>query len=406
MVLATVSAFAMIWFDRTWGKDIVEAFPVFEMSPPAARSILSTIVGAMVSTTGVVFSITIVALSLASSQFGSRLIRTYRKRLSTHYTLGIFVSTSLFCILVLASIREVEGASFVPTLSVLVGITLTVICLATLIYYIDDMSQAIQAPNVIQKSANDLDDAVERLFPEAFGEAADRDSAEAANVTASEDLGPPQFTVCCDEVGYLQAVQNETVMHLADEEDLVVRLLVRPGDFLYIDKKLAEVWVKQPLSDEAESAESAESAEESISNRIRNSLIVGPNRTHIQDARYAFNELVDIAVRALSPGINDPFTAMNCIDRIHAALLSLQKREIPSSHRTNEDGKLRVIASPIRLQECIDGSLKMIADYAKDDPQVKQHIEESLKSLNSANHETPDNESTRCDRNESKADQR
>jgi uncharacterized membrane protein len=185
MVAATVSAYLLVTLDSTTDNAIVDAFPILEMSPPAARSILSSIVGAMISATGVVFSMTIVALTLASSQFGSRLIRTYRGRKSTHFTLGIFVSTSLYCILVLACIREVEGFSFVPTLSVGVGILLTVVCLATLIYYIHDLSYAIQASSVIDKSADDLNASIKRLFPTKIGDQVKASSAEAKGVDNS-----------------------------------------------------------------------------------------------------------------------------------------------------------------------------------------------------------------------------
>lgn len=132
MAGAAVAAWLLIRLDAAIDNRFVAAANWMELSPPAARSILSSIVGAIVTSTGVVFSITIVALSLASSQFGSRLIRTYRNRRSTHYTLGIFVATSLYCILVLASIRENGDYQFVPTISVATGIVLAVICLGTL----------------------------------------------------------------------------------------------------------------------------------------------------------------------------------------------------------------------------------------------------------------------------------
>ena len=380
MILATITAFTMIRFDKTWGQGIVEAYPMFEMSPPAARSILSSIVGAMVSTTGVVFSITIVALSLASSQFGSRLIRTYRNRRTTHFTLGIFVSTSLFCILVMASIREVNDFAFVPTASVIVGILLTVVCLVTLVYYIHDMSQAIQAPNVIQHSADDLDDAIERLFPERFGKAtddSDADEMDEADVKAIADqLRNPQLSICCKKVGYVQAIENETVMGIANDKDLTIKLLIRPGDFLYEGRSIAEVFGGDTLS-----CEQGSEFVDQLTRAVQNSLIVGPNRTHLQDVRYAFDELVDIAVRALSPGINDPFTAVNCVDRIHAALIALRKRDKPSPYRLNDDQQLRVIAIPVLFDECVEGSLGVIGSYADDNPMVVKRIEAAMKSL-------------------------
>jgi uncharacterized membrane protein len=383
MVFATVMALAMISFDQTWGRNLVKAYPIFEMSPPAARSILSSIVGAMVSTTGVVFSITIVALSLASSQFGSRLIRTYRKRRTTHFTLGIFVSTSLFCILVLASIREVNENAFVPTASVIVGILLTVVCLATLVYYIHDMSQAIQAPNVIQHSADDLDDAIERLFPQEFGKDTSDGQAndEFCESTAREmvdSLETTPFVVCCNEVGYLQAVENETVMGIAKDQNLIIRLLIRPGDFLYDGCDIAEVFCQNDFA-----ADEEDELKQRISDTIRRSLIVGPNRTHLQDIRYAFGELVDIAVRALSPGVNDPFTAVNCVDRIHAALIVLKKRDKPSPCRLDDNDDLRVIASPVLFEECVQCSIGVIGDYAEGNPMVERRIAGVSKSIES-----------------------
>ena len=383
MILATVTAFGMIRFDKTYGQVIVAKYPMFEMSPPAARSILSSIVGAMVSTTGVVFSITIVALSLASSQFGSRLIRTYRNRRTTHFTLGIFVSTSLFCILVLASIREVNDFSFVPTASVIVGILLTIVCLATLVYYIHDMSHAIQAPNVIQHSADDLDDAIERLFPQSFGKEVDGDATrqqpgETALKEIEDTLDEPAFSVPCTRVGYTQAIENETVMGIANERDLIIRLLIRPGDFLFKGRPLAEVWCHAELS-----GEELKALENTVCHTLQGSLIVGAERTHLQDLRHAFNELVDIAVRALSPGINDPFTAVNCVDRIHAALTELRARDTPSAYRLNQDGALRVIAVAVELEECIQGSLGVISNYAADSPMVMERIENSLSLLDS-----------------------
>ena len=382
MFFATVTAFGMIQFDKTWGQEFVKVYPDFEMSPPAARSILSSIVGAMVSTTGVVFSITIVALSLASSQFGSRLIRTYRNRRTTHFTLGIFVSTSLFCILVLASIREVNEAAFVPISSVIFGIILTVICLGTLVYYIHDMSRAIQAPNVIRQSANDLDKAIERLFPEEFGEEASSDTqgdhiSESALQSIAEELATPQITIDSKRVGYIQAIENETIMGIACDKELIVRLSVRPGDFLYDGCNIGEVFCDTDLE-----GEEWDEFELHVCKKIENSLIVGPNRTHLQDIRYAFDELVDIAVRALSPGVNDPFTAVNCVDRIHAALISLRRREIPSPYRLDENRNLRVIAAPVRLQECVDGALGVIGDYAEGNPMVERRIAGALESLN------------------------
>lgn len=371
----------MIDLDSRIDEAIVTAFPIFKLSPSAARSILSSIVGAMISATGVVFSMTIVALSLASSQFGSRLIRTYRSRRSTHFTLGIFVSTSLYCILVLTSIRD-TGYVFVPTVAVGVGILLTVICLSTLIYYIHDMSYAIQASSVIDKSASDLHAATQRLFPEKIGEKKDqRDrekeaNEEAANKQIEDSFSDPLWTIKCDCVGYVQAIENESVMAFAREQNLVVHLLLRPGDFIYEGSALAKVYAASDAGD-------LDIEQESVNKELRNSLIVDNNRTPTEDIRYAFDELTEVAVRALSPGINDPFTAVNCVDRILAALRELKDCETPSRYRADEDGILRVIADPVPFETCLENSLGVVEHYARDSPMVLQRIKEASRRLSS-----------------------
>lgn len=379
MVLAVVSGLSLIWVDASIEHSFYGSESIFRMSPPAARSILSSIVGAMVTSTGVVFSITVVALSLASSQFGSRLIRTYRNRRSTHFTLGIFVSTSLFCILALASIRELEGYSFVPTTAVVVGILLTIVCLATLIYYIHDISKAIQAPNVILSSAADLDVAIDRMFPEPIGEPAEENDA-ATDEKASEEA-VKQYTsqsaameVFGESEGYIQAIENETIIHVACESESVIVVKTQPGDFVSKGTKLADVF-------EVPSAENDEENEddlESLACRIRGAFIVGATRTPTQDVRYAFNELTEIAIRALSPGINDPFTAMTCIDRIETALLRLKDREDPQPCRVDESGRVCVIAHPVTYDCCRKGSLGMIASYVDGSPRVKERLEAAM----------------------------
>lgn len=384
MFFATVIAFLMIRFDNTYGQEVINFYPMFEMSPPAARSILSSIVGAMVTSTGVVFSITIVALSLASSHFGSRLIRTYRNRRTTHFTLGMFVSTSLFCILVLASIREINDLRFVPTASVVVGILMTVVCLGTLVYYIHDMSRAIQAPNVIQSSAEDLHDAIDRIFPESFGEQTvgsaaentEKNLSETALKAIEETLAEPIFSVGNQQIGYVQAIDSESVMGFANDNDLTVRLLIRPGDFLYEGCEIAKIIANKGRTDEELEKLESDSVE-----TLCGSLIIGAERTHLQDVRHAFSELVDIAVRALSPGINDPFTAVNCVDRIHAALMNLKRRKMPSIYRLNPEGELRVIANTVKLEECIQGSLGVIHNYSEGNPMVLDRIEEAMQTF-------------------------
>ncbi len=175
----------------------------------------------------------------------------------------------------------------------------------------------------------------------------------------------------------------------------MIKLAVRPGDFLFEKIVVVEIFYSGKDSLEDVSSENmldrnnpvnATSKDQSdvtekISKGIWDSLIVGAERTHVQDVRHAFDEVVDIAVRVVSPGINDPFTAINCVDRIWAALATLQDRQIPDPRRFDENGVCHVLATPINVDECIEGSLGMIQNHATDSPLVLRRIEQVLESL-------------------------
>ena len=175
----------------------------------------------------------------------------------------------------------------------------------------------------------------------------------------------------------------------------MIKLAVRPGDFLFEKIVVVEIFYSGKDSLEDVSSENmldrnnpvnATSKDQSdvtekISKGICDSLIVGAERTHVQDVRHAFDEVVDIAVRVVSPGINDPFTAINCVDRIWAALATLQDRQIPDPRRFDENGVCHVLATPINVDECIEGSLGMIQNHATDSPLVLRRIEQVLESL-------------------------
>ena len=227
---------------------------------------------------------------------------------------------------------------------------------------------------MIQSSAQDLDKAIERIFPSQIGEAVDESSKPDH---PSIELDKPDLLVDSDRVGYVHSVEDNTIMDLAEEHGIIIGLKVQPGDFVYETCLVAEIFAVDSALSELD-----EEGVDDFKKSLRNCLIVGFNRTPKQDVRYAFNELVEIAVRALSPGINDPYTALTCIDRIQAALVQVKRREAPSSHRMNEDtNTLRVIVSPVTLEVCIDESLGMIAGYVEGNPKVKARLQRAYDEL-------------------------
>ncbi|MEO8496271.1 MAG: DUF2254 domain-containing protein [Planctomycetota bacterium] len=342
---------------------------------PAARATLSAIAGAMVAVTGTVFSITIVTLSLASQQFGPRLLRSFMYDLPTQITLGVFLSTGFYCLLLLRVVEQHDGGVTAPHVSVLAAVALTVLSMAMLIVFIQNVATLIQAPHVVAAVARDLDGAIERLFPELIGDpASDEELNEASARDMESKLGENCVVVGSTREGYIQAIDADGLMQLARERDLVLRLRSRPGDFIALGSPLADVW-------QAAEQPAAELSGTDLAVPLSETFLVGIRRTPRQDVECMIDELVEVAVRALSPGINDPFTAMNCIDRLGAALGRVAERKLPSAYRWDDEGRLRVIARPVSFANVLDAAFNQIRQYGRDSVAVTTRLLEALESI-------------------------
>ena len=342
---------------------------IYGGGPDGARTVLSVIAGSMITVAGVVFSITIVVLTLASSQFGPRLIRNFMNVRVNQMVLGTFVATFIYGVLVLRTVDANVGERFVPSLSVSVAILLALVGLGLLIYFIHNVSESIQAQNIIAKVRRDLDDAVNRLFPEKIGHAQDVSSK-----AIKRDYDIPQTCdreacqVMAEHSGYLQTVDGDALMRIAVEKNLLVHLGYRPGDFITRDSVLVTVWPGDSVDDE-------------LSKQFNTIFIVGAERTLEQDVEFAISLLVEIAVRALSPGINDPITAMTCIDWLGAALCQLGKRKMPPSHRYDEKNRLRVITKPFTFEGLVEASFNMIRQNSQSVVAVSIHLLETIATV-------------------------
>jgi uncharacterized membrane protein len=319
---AVVLSVGIIQLDKAVTADLLDRLSwVYTGGPEGARAVLSTIAGSMITVAGVTFSMTIVALTLASQQFGPRLLRNFLRDLGNQIVLGTFVSTFLYCLLVLRTIRGADDSEFVPHLAVTLGVLLAMLSLGVLIFFIHHVATSIQASRIIAKVASDLEAAANHLFPERMGQA-DANAGDEASPTASVSTGPGESrTVRSTMAGYVQAIDGERLMAVAREQDVTLRLRIRPGDFVRTDTVLMTVcaasfdgdWTDEPL---------------------QSVVIIGVERTGTQDIELFINQLVELAVRALSPGINDPATARSCIDRLEQALCDLAFRRFPIGRPT------------------------------------------------------------------------
>ncbi|RIK93831.1 MAG: DUF2254 domain-containing protein [Proteobacteria bacterium] len=322
-----------------------------------ARGLLSTIATAVISVAGVSFSITIAALTLASSQLGPRLLRTFLRDRGNQIVLGTLVATFVYSLLVLRTIRGEDAGDVVPQISITVSVLLAAASVGVWIYFLHHVATEIQAEQVIAAVAGELDESIDTLFPEQLG----REPERAAPREPPGDAAP----VRACSTGYLQAVDEPALLGLLAERDAVLRFDVRPGRFVVEGAAIGAVHPAACAGEELDAA-------------VGKALCIGLQRTPVQDAEHAIDQLVEIALRALSPGINDPFTAIACIDRLGAAIHRLGQRAMPAAERLDEDGKLRVVADAVTFDELVARAFDALRDAARPHAMVAIRLLDAL----------------------------
>lgn len=325
-------------------------------SPEGARAVLSTIAASMISVAGVAFSITIATLSLASSQLGPRLLSNFMRDRGNQIVLGTFVSIFTYCLLVLRFIRSSDDIQFVPHFSVTLALALAIISLGVLIYFFHHVSSMIQAQNLIAQIGTELETSIERLFSRQ-SERSPYEYELRQEADIPDDLEANLASITARSSGYLQAVDYEILTKTAINEDLLLQMQYRPGDFVAKGSELVAVYPAERQTEDVEKA-------------VHNAVTLGAGRLRIQDVEYVIEQLVEIAVRALSPGINDPFTVIACLDQFSTTLADLAERTIPSGYYYDSDGHLRVISDAVTFKGLIDAAFNQIRQHGQSDVAV------------------------------------
>ena len=333
----------------------------------AARQVLIGIAAAVITVAGVVFSITILALTLASQQFGPRMLRNFIRDCGTQFTLGAFVATFVYSILTLGSVANAGTGQFVPNLSVVVALALTLGSVAVLIYFIHHVATSIQLTSVVSSIAGDFQTTVDQLFDEA----ADlRIGADEAGLPVREVLARMDAagaSVAAPASGFLQAVGHGRLVGIASSADAVIRLLNRPGHFLIEGRPLAVVWPAE--------------AAPTVARALVRAHVVGAHRTLTQDLGLAVDQLVEIALRALSPAVNDTFSALNCIDWLGDGLCKISARELPSGVYRDGRGVVRLIDPVITYQRLVKGAFDKIRQARRGMPAVYIRQLQSIETI-------------------------
>lgn len=363
---ASLAAIGLVTVDSYIGLDLQGSLWVWSGGADGARSVLSTVATSMVTVAGTVFSITIAALTLASQQFGPRLLRNFTSDRGNQIVLGTFLSTFLYCLMVIRSVRGSNEGSFVPNIAVSGGVVLAAASIGVLIYFIDHVSRTIQAEKLANTVAADLRKDINRLTPPS-----PPGPGDAPRPPALPQRPPVQ--VFAKESGYVQTIDRDGLIALAEQHDLLVRLTLRPGDYISSDDLLLQVW----LPPQGELCPD-------VADQLWDKVHVGYRRTPTQDVRYGIRQLTEIAARALSPGINDPFTAMNCIDWLIDSLKRVAARGAPSGVRCGEGGKPRLIEEPTSFPDLLTLSFDPIRAYGAGSILVTLHVLEALDRLASS----------------------
>jgi uncharacterized membrane protein len=381
MALAAVAlSFATVALDRTLTAESLRNVDwIFNGGAEGASAVLQTISSSMITIAGVVFSLTLVALSLASSQFGSRLLRNFMRDGTNQLVLGTFIATFLYCLLVLRTIRREDEGAFVPHVSVTLGVVFALASLWMLIYFIHHVSVSIQANEVIGRVGADFDAATQRLFPEASGTHVKALPEPDEIGRAFDGFARDLQTVTARADGYLQLIDLERLTGLAAASGCVFRLERRPGQYI-VD---ASVLVSVTPSGRLSPAQAAQ---------VQDAFVMGNQRSAVQDVEFALLQLVEIAVRALSPGINDPFTAIACVDRLGSALACLARRPMPQPqpYRVDDRGNLRIIGQAAGFADFADAALNQLRQYGRNNVDVTLRLMEMIGAVGFAAHRPAD----------------
>ncbi|GAB2859441.1 DUF2254 domain-containing protein [Nocardioides pacificus] len=327
---------------------------VFQGGVDGARSVLGAIAGAMISVTGLVFSITIVVLQLASSQFSPRILRSFLESRVVQLTLGCFTGSFLYALTVLRAVRGGEDG-LVPQLAVTVSYVYVVVAVAMFLAFIHHITTSVQVSHVMADVRQRTITAARQLAP------------ESATATWSPRPGTPSVEFRNDlRCGYLTTLDRAHLVKTARELDAVVELDVTPGDHIVAGQVLGRVW----------GAEIADHARERLC------AVVGLSRERDvgTDAGFGVRQLLDIADRALSPGVNDPTTAIQAVNELHVVLRAMGTERDPSPYLV-ADREVVAVYRPQRYARLMEDSVAELLHYGGDAPRVVERLHRVLADL-------------------------
>ncbi|HET9492625.1 MAG TPA: DUF2254 domain-containing protein [Chloroflexia bacterium] len=345
-------SFGMVALDRALGDEVTKRLPVlFEAGPEGTRDMLSTIAGSILSVAAVAFSFTIVVFSFASSQYASRTIHSFMDDNTNQIVLGMLLGTFVYCLLILRTVRLESDNPFVPLLSTSVALVLAIVDLALFVLFIHHISESIQAYHIIRRVGSQTRKAIESLYPTHVHSAL---TEEEVGVLVDE-----RNTVEVESRtdGYIQAVDTDYLMHMAERSDLLIVMHKGVGRFVVKGEALSLVGPAARVT-------------QSVRRAVHSCFSLGHHRTILQDPQYGLLQLSDIAIKALSPAINDPNTAVMSLNEISSVLRTLAGRDIPRHVLCGSEGKPRLVTLGPTFESMVSQAFDQIRRYGMADATV------------------------------------
>ncbi|MGO9574687.1 MAG: DUF2254 domain-containing protein [Terriglobales bacterium] len=337
--------------------------------PQVAQVILAGIAASIMTVVSIVFAILLMTLTLASMQFSPRIIVSFSRDRVTQWTLGIFLGTFLYCMAALPAARSLPYP-FAPVGTVLGAMVLALICVGLLLFFIHHISQAISVNHIVDRIAAETEAMIDELMP--WPHLLDHHVEDAEPLRPN----PSEVAVFSHDSGYIRFVDTQRLVAIAKHYHVTIRVLRRVGHFVPAGIPLAMVSKGNRLPPEGTA-------------ELLAAFDFGPTRTLQQDVEFGVLQIVDVALKAISPAVNDPTTAINCIDQLSRILIRFASREPPEDLLYDPPGIVRASIGWIRFERLLEAAFEQIRMYSKTDVAVSLRL---LRALGDVAASTPDPE--------------
>ncbi|MCB7136653.1 DUF2254 domain-containing protein [Cellulosimicrobium marinum] len=381
-LVAVALAEVLVRVERGLAPGAVESVALLSgLGASGSRALLGAIATSVLTVTGTTFSITISVLATTTSSYGPRLVRNFMTDRGNQLVLAVFTASFLYSLVVLRSVRSEtdDGAAFVPTIAVNGAMLLAVLCVGVLVYFIHHIADSVQVSTLQRRVRDDLDAVVELLVPDD-----PPDGTVGPPQTAADRLPPEHGVVRSPSTGYVQWVDVEALVHAAERADGLAEAVVGPGDHVVAGDPVLTLRGPAAWSDDA-------------ADQARRTVVVGDERTPHQDLAFAAQQLTEMAVRALSPGTNDPYTAASAFDALGDGLVRLAGRDPARPGAVGGDGELRAVVRWPTAEEVVSEVLVAVRTYALGSPVALRSAVRLVERLERASRRPPVRESLRAE---------